>query len=185
MNISNYVVAVTFLGALSSSPAVFGQTAPLPCFPLPPGATSLPPGSTLPPGVVLCPPTTLAPPPPPPVVAPAPVTPPPPVVAPAPVTPPAPPSTPVSASINNGNGYYKANDKGREEMEDHFVMTGTISGNTLTVTAITSGRLKVGTKLSGAGIPRGTKIVAFGTGKGGVGTYTITTSEPGNSEEHH
>jgi len=155
MNILKYVVAVIFLSVLSNSPAVFGQTAPLPCFPLPPGATSLSPGSSLPPGVTLCPPTALALP---------------------PVAAPAPPSTPISASLNNGNGYYKANDKGREAMEDHFVMTGTIFGNTLTVTAITSGRLKIGSKLSGEGIPGGTRIVAFGTGKGGIGTYTITTS---------
>ena len=61
-------------------------------------------------------------------------------------------------------------------MEDHFVMTGTISGNILTVTAITSGVLKIGSKLSGYGIPRGTEIIAFGTGTGGVGTYTFSTT---------
>lgn len=143
--IPKYVVAVTFLTVLTNSPAVFGQTAPLPCFPLPPGTTALPPGFTLPAGVTPC-------------------------------TAPAPTAAPFSANINNGNGYYKANDKGREAMEDHFVMTGNISGNILTVTAITSGRLKIGSKLSGAGIPRGTKIIAFGTGTGGVGTYTISTA---------
>lgn len=88
----------------------------------------------------------------------------------------APVATPFTGSINNGDGYYKANDKGREAKEEHFVMSGTIAGNILNVVSITSGRLRVGSKLSGDGIPRGTTIIAFGTGRGGVGTYTIATS---------
>jgi hypothetical protein len=96
--------------------------------------------------------------------------------APPPRTPIAPTATPFSASINDGNGYYKANEKGSEAIADHFIMSGTISGNILTVTSITSGRLRIGSKLSGDGIPRGTTITAFGTGTGGVGTYTISTS---------
>ncbi len=57
-----------------------------------------------------------------------------------------------------------------------LVMTGSITGDTLTVTSITHGRLEIGTKLSGNGIPDGTKITAFGSGHGGVGTYKINTS---------
>ena len=96
-----------------------------------------------------------------------------------------PTATPFSASINNGDGYYKASDKGREAIEEHFVMSGTIAGNILNVVSITSGRLRVGSKLSGDGIPRGTTITAFGTGRGGVGTYTIATSPSETDSEAH
>ena len=55
--------------------------------------------------------------------------------------------------------------------------TGSISGFTLTVTAITSGAIAVGQTLTGAGIAAGTTIVAMKTGAGGnineAGTYTV------------
>ena len=54
------------------------------------------------------------------------------------------------------------------------VTTGSISGYTLTVTAFTGGNLAVGHILSGTGVTVGTKIVAFVTGTGGVGTYTVS-----------
>jgi hypothetical protein len=61
------------------------------------------------------------------------------------------------------------------------VITGSISGFTLTVTGITSGSLALGQTLSGAGITAGTQITSFGTGAGGVanglGTYTLNTSQ--------
>jgi hypothetical protein len=55
------------------------------------------------------------------------------------------------------------------------VVVGYIAGNTLTVTSVTSGDLVVGDTLFDASglIPNGTNIAAFGTGSGGVGTYTI------------
>jgi hypothetical protein len=56
------------------------------------------------------------------------------------------------------------------------VVTGSISGTTLTVSAVTSGFLSVGAVISGAGITVGTTITAFGTGTGGVGTYTISNT---------
>lgn len=46
-------------------------------------------------------------------------------------------------------------------------------GNTLTVTAVTSGTLHIGDVISGAGITPGTTITAFLTGTGGLGTYTV------------
>ncbi len=52
------------------------------------------------------------------------------------------------------------------------VVTGSITGNILDVTAVTSGTLAVGQSLSGIGIS-GTTISALGTGTGGVGTYTL------------
>lgn len=55
--------------------------------------------------------------------------------------------------------------------------TGSITGNVLTVTAITAGAITQGMTLSGTGITAGTKIVAFQTGAGGnvneAGTYLL------------
>jgi len=51
---------------------------------------------------------------------------------------------------------------------------GSISGNTLTVTSVNSAMTVQATAwLSGPGIPADTSIDAFGTGSGGVGTYTL------------
>jgi hypothetical protein len=46
----------------------------------------------------------------------------------------------------------------------------------LTVTAVASGVIYQGMTISGTGVPVGTTITAFGTGTGGVGTYTVSTS---------
>lgn len=55
--------------------------------------------------------------------------------------------------------------------------TGSISGNTLTVSAIASGAITVGQTITGSGVSSGTTITAFGTGAGipnnGTGTYTV------------
>ena len=56
------------------------------------------------------------------------------------------------------------------------VVTGSIATTTLTVTAVTSGTLAVGSYITGSGITVGTYITAFGTGTGGVGTYTLNQS---------
>ncbi len=59
------------------------------------------------------------------------------------------------------------------------VFTGTISGNTLNVTGVTSGTIGVGQTLSdGSGaILNGTNIVALGSGTGGTGTYVINNPQ--------
>jgi hypothetical protein len=51
------------------------------------------------------------------------------------------------------------------------------AGTTLTVSAVSSGTLAVGTVISGSGVTTGTTITALGTGTGGVGTYTVGTSQ--------
>ena len=56
-------------------------------------------------------------------------------------------------------------------------VTGSISGTTLTVTAVTSGTLYVGQTIQGTGVTALTIITALGTGSGGTGTYTISTSQ--------
>jgi hypothetical protein len=59
--------------------------------------------------------------------------------------------------------------------------TGSISGTTLTITAIASGAVALGQTISGTGITAGTTIVGFGTGSGGnineTGTYTVNISQ--------
>lgn len=56
--------------------------------------------------------------------------------------------------------------------------TGSLNNSTtLTVTAITSGLLQVGSIITGTGLATGTKITALGTGTGGIGTYTVNISQ--------
>jgi hypothetical protein len=54
---------------------------------------------------------------------------------------------------------------------------GSISGTTLNVTSMTFGTIQIGQLLVGTGITAGTTITAFGTGTGGIGTYTVSTSQ--------
>jgi hypothetical protein len=54
------------------------------------------------------------------------------------------------------------------------VQTATTS--TLNVTAVTDGRLVIGSIISGTGVAAGTRITAFGTGTGGTGTYTVSNT---------
>lgn len=57
------------------------------------------------------------------------------------------------------------------------VVTGSIATTTLTVSALTSGQLGIGSEISGTGITAGTYITALGTGLGGTGTYTVSASQ--------
>lgn len=57
------------------------------------------------------------------------------------------------------------------------VVTGSIATTTLTVSAVTSGFIGVGSELSGTGVTAGTYVTALGTGAGGTGTYTISPSQ--------
>lgn len=60
--------------------------------------------------------------------------------------------------------------------------TGSISGTTLTVTAVKNGLITVGQSLFGPGITAETVITALGSGSGGVGTYSINNSQTIASE---
>jgi hypothetical protein len=55
--------------------------------------------------------------------------------------------------------------------------TASISGTTMTVSAVASGTIKVGVGISGSGVTAGTTITALGTGSGGTGTYTVSASQ--------
>jgi hypothetical protein len=57
------------------------------------------------------------------------------------------------------------------------VFTGSISGTTLTVTAITNGTIAINQALFGINVTQATVITALGTGTGGIGTYTINQSQ--------
>lgn len=65
-----------------------------------------------------------------------------------------------------------------------FVGTGSITGTVLTITAVTSGTLTVGSSIYTANLPGGTTyvlggtyITSLGTGTGGIGTYNISQSQ--------
>lgn len=57
-----------------------------------------------------------------------------------------------------------------------FVGTASYATNVMTVTAVTSGTVKIGDAVTGAGVPANTYVVSFGTGTGGTGTYNLSTS---------
>jgi hypothetical protein len=56
------------------------------------------------------------------------------------------------------------------------VVTATIAGLTMTVSAVSSGVLHVGQTIQGVGVTLGTIITALGTGTGGAGTYTLSVA---------
>ena len=55
--------------------------------------------------------------------------------------------------------------------------TGSISGTTLTVSAISTGYLGTGAIISGTGVTAGTTITAVLNASGGVGTYQVSASQ--------
>lgn len=55
--------------------------------------------------------------------------------------------------------------------------TASISGTTMTVSAVASGALAVGQTIYATGVTAGTTITALGTGSGGTGTYTVSASQ--------
>ena len=74
--------------------------------------------------------------------------------------------------VNKGSGY----SVGDSLTQEVAVVTGSVSGTVMTVTAVTSGTLYVGQYVTGAGITAGTRISAFSSGSGGIGTYIVDTS---------
>ena len=85
-------------------------------------------------------------------------------------------------------GYYTAGDGGGgvysyipSDTTDGAYFTGSISGTTLTVSAVANGTMSVGQQINGAGVTSA-YITALGTGTGGTGTYTINVSQTVPSE---
>lgn len=58
--------------------------------------------------------------------------------------------------------------------------TGSISGTTLTVSAISAGNVSLGQYLTGSGVTNGTQIVKFLTGAGQTGTYQVSVDYTGS-----
>jgi len=52
--------------------------------------------------------------------------------------------------------------------------TASIAGPTMTITAVASGTVAVGSVLSGGNVIQATTVTGLDTGTGGVGTYTVT-----------
>jgi len=73
-------------------------------------------------------------------------------------------------------------------LTNYTIFTGSISGNTLTVTNFQSGQpIQLGQGISaylvtGTALTAGTSIAAFGTGTGGVGTYIVNNSQTVGSQ---
>lgn len=141
------ILATSFLVALSGS-ALAATTAAAPTM-LPPAAPAILP----------------------PAAAPAPSTP---AVVPAP---PAPVSTGTSGKGTHDQDRHHGKKNEHDDDAESVHVNATLSGNTLTVTEISGVQLKIGDELSGAGIPEGTKITGFGTGRGGVGTYAVSVEK--------
>lgn len=57
------------------------------------------------------------------------------------------------------------------------VFTGSISGTTLTVSAVQAGEISVGQVVFGSGVTAGTTIAALAGGTGGVGAYTVAPAQ--------
>lgn len=55
--------------------------------------------------------------------------------------------------------------------------TGSISGTTLSVTAVAFGVLAVGQMVFGIGVSSGSRIISLGTGLGGIGTYNLNNTQ--------
>ena len=52
-----------------------------------------------------------------------------------------------------------------------------VAGTVLNVTAVASGTIFIGQRVTGTGVTSNTLITGFGTGSGGVGTYTVSISQ--------
>lgn len=80
----------------------------------------------------------------------------------------------------NGTRYWLS--WGAQELKMAATFIGAIAGTTLTVSALATGTLVRGQVIAGAGVAQGTQIVAFGSGTGGTGTYTVNIPQTVGSE---
>lgn len=86
----------------------------------------------------------------------------------------------VPTTKNSGTGYYIFFFD-IDTCSGNAIFTGSASGTTLTVTAVTAGSLKVNSYITGIGIASNAIITGLGTGSGGVGTYTLSSSSTASS----
>ena len=88
--------------------------------------------------------------------------------------------TKIVQSITGAGG--NVNEVGTYQLNIHQavqtpVFTGSISGTTLTVTAVTTGSIGIGSVISGTGVTVGTSITGLISGTGSTGTYTISVAQ--------
>jgi hypothetical protein len=89
----------------------------------------------------------------------------------------------VASPIVRLDGYYQAGDKPAIDYVKiagacpltQAIVTGTITGTTLNVSAVSSGVLRYGLPIAGTGIPAGTVLAPqTGSGHGGTGNYPLS-----------
>ena len=77
-----------------------------------------------------------------------------------------------------GNGTNGAQNNSFLDTGNPAEFTASITGTTMTVTAVASGTIKVGVRILGSGVSLNTTITAFVSGtSGGVGVYTVSISQ--------
>ena len=76
-------------------------------------------------------------------------------------------------NTNDSDVQFVAKTGGITNIENGAVVTASITASVMTVTAVTSGVLRVGQILSGTGVTAGTYISSLGTGTGATGTYNV------------
>ena len=93
------------------------------------------------------------------------------------------PATP--RSLQNTDAISRAGAKGIMFGLSHRAFVGTVTAaspsTTINITAVTYGAIEIGMVLNCTGMVGGQRITAFGTGSGGIGTYTISASTTASS----
>lgn len=84
--------------------------------------------------------------------------------------------------VSDGLHQYTVQDSGILGNAVATSFTGSIAGNTLTITAMASGQIMVGDTITGTGVTANTVVTAFVSGTGGTGTYTVNNSQTVGSE---
>lgn len=85
-----------------------------------------------------------------------------------------------TGAVTPGQAAYAQNSTGLVQFGSNWTgasVTGSISGTTMTVTAVASGTINVGDTVTGTGVTAGTVVTEILTGTGGVGTYTVSASQ--------
>ena len=79
--------------------------------------------------------------------------------------------------VNDGTNHYTESLEAYGLEPGVAVVTGSISGNILTVTSVSSGTLVTGEYLYATGLASAPVITGILTGTGGIGTYSLSTSQ--------
>ena len=86
-------------------------------------------------------------------------------------------SIPKGFTVSDGLHQYVVQDGGVLSNPVASEYTASISGTTMTVSAVASGEILVGDPVVGAGVTIGTVVTGYLTGTGGAGTYSVNNSQ--------